>query len=264
MPSEKITKTIIFRNHRNAAMVIIVIIYSLVIHLLFSEASFNLIPYLLYPLLISLPSFTFILGLSFFMMRLIRNQAVVVLVLLGYFAVTLFYLSFEKQFIFDFLAWRLPLVFSDFVGISDFSQILLHRGIYFFSGAFFIFLSILLFNSLPQEKLMQKFVIAGSIGSIIVVLFFIYFYLDHYNKDQALRHQMRLINSEYQNKLNVTPLSHDIQIEHKGEILTGESVIRFTNNTSQDLNSIYFSLNPGLTVTNVMQNDKSVNFDQKN
>ena len=158
----------------------------------------------------------------------------VVLILLGYFAVTLFFLSFEQFYIFDFLAWRLPLAFSDFVGLPDLYQIILHRGIYFFGGLVFTLLAILTFNRLPQARLMQ-----------------------------ILRNRMRQINSEYLHLPNITPIAHDIRIEHTGEQITGQSVIRFTNQNKQDVRCIYFSLNPGLKVTGVTVDDTQVQFGQK-
>jgi len=244
-------------------MIIITILYSLVIHLLFSETTFNIIPYLLYPVLISLPSFIFMIGLSFFLMRLIRNQAVVVLVLLGYFALTLFYLSVENYFIYDFMAWRIPLAYSDFTGIANLNQILLQRGIYFFSGILFILLTILFFNRLSQSNLLQKVLSALSICLFVLIFSCIYFFLDNHAQDQNLRTRMHELNQEYLNKPNISPIAYDIIVHHENNQLINQSLIRFKNDTAQPLSKIYFSLNPGFKVSAVIYNGNQLQFEHK-
>ena len=86
-----------------------------------------------------------------------KNQAVTFLVLLGYIACTLFFLSIKYNNIFDYMAFRMPLMYSDFIGFGNLEEILMQRGIYFLSGISFIFLTILLIKRLPQSKAMSIF-----------------------------------------------------------------------------------------------------------
>ena len=71
---------------------VVLLFAGFIIHFFFSVTLFALVPYFLYPLLISLPTLIFTIGLTFFVMSLIRNQAVTFIVLLGYAGVTLFFL----------------------------------------------------------------------------------------------------------------------------------------------------------------------------
>ena len=64
---------------------------------------FNILPYIYYFLLISIPTLIFIMGFSFFLMSVIKNQAVTFLVLLGYIAATIFYLQNKFHYIFDYM-----------------------------------------------------------------------------------------------------------------------------------------------------------------
>jgi hypothetical protein len=106
-----------------------------VIHFVFGDVNFNGTAYFLNYLLLPFPAFIFILGLSIFLMHLIKNQAVVVLLLLGYFAAVLFYLRDQWHYIFDFVAINLPMFYSDFVGIANL-EIICFIGItiYFING----------------------------------------------------------------------------------------------------------------------------------
>ena len=56
---------------------IIVLMLTFVIHFFFSSTPFALQPYLLYTLLICLPTLIFMIGLSFFLSSLLKSQAVV-------------------------------------------------------------------------------------------------------------------------------------------------------------------------------------------
>ena len=71
--------------------------------------------YFYYPMIITLPTLFYIIGLSFFMMVILRNQAITFIILLGYIASTLFFLTNKYNFIFDYMAFKLPLMYSDLI-----------------------------------------------------------------------------------------------------------------------------------------------------
>ena len=101
-------------------------------------AAFNLtlgevdwMAYLLYFLLISVPTLIFIIGLAIFLMLVLKNQALTFVLLLGYIGLTVFYIEDKFYYLFDYMAYSLPLVKSSIVGFSNWEVILNHRGIYF-------------------------------------------------------------------------------------------------------------------------------------
>ncbi len=61
-----------------------VLAITFVIHFFLSDTVFALQPYILYTLLISLPTLIFMIGLSFLLSSLLRSQALVFMVLLAY------------------------------------------------------------------------------------------------------------------------------------------------------------------------------------
>ncbi len=90
------------------------------------------IAYLLYFLLISVPTLVFIIGLSIFLMLVLKNQALTFVILLGYIGLTVFYIEDKFYYLFDYMAYSLPLVKSTIVGFSNWEVILNAPG-YLFS-----------------------------------------------------------------------------------------------------------------------------------
>ena len=102
-------------------------------------AAFNLtlgevdwMAYLLYFLLISVPTLIFIIGLAIFLMLVLKNQALTFVLLLGYIGLTVFYIEDKLYYLFDYMAYSLPLVKSSIVGLDVYKRqiynMLLHFG----------------------------------------------------------------------------------------------------------------------------------------
>ena len=111
-----------------------VLVIAAVINGVFADVSLNLLTYIYYLLIAGVPTLVFIIGLSFIGMILLRNQALTFIILLGYIAVTLFFLTNKLNSIFDYMGFWLPLAYSDFVGFANLDGILLQRGIYLLLG----------------------------------------------------------------------------------------------------------------------------------
>lgn len=241
----------------------LVLLVAVIFNVFFSDVAFVVPAYLLYPLLISIPTLVFIFGLSFFLMVTIRNQAVTFIVLLGYIAITLFFLSQKLNYLFDYMTFNVPLMYSDFVGFANLSTILIHRGIYLFLGLGFIFATILLIKRLPQSKAMSR------ISVILTILFlgtaFVLggIYLNKISAGKSLRQAMVDLNKKYQSAPRVKPLKWDLNLKHNGEHIDVTAKLRFQNITSEAINSYLFSLNPGLEIKEISSNGKKLGFDRE-
>ena len=108
--------------------------------------------YVIYFFIISIPTLVYIIGLSIFLMLVLRNQALTFIILLGYIGLTLFYLSNKFYYIFDYMVYHLPLMKSSIVGFTNLGAIITHRSIYFFAGLAFIFFTIAIFKRLPNSS----------------------------------------------------------------------------------------------------------------
>ena len=87
--------------------------------------------FFLYPLLISIPTLIFILGLSLFLMTILKNQAITFILLLGYIAVTIFYLNQKYYHLFDYIAYQVPMMNSTIAGFGNLAEVIIHRGFTF-------------------------------------------------------------------------------------------------------------------------------------
>jgi len=246
-----------------AALNIIILIIALIIHLVFNEISFNYIPYVIYPVLLSFPSFVFIIGLSFLFMHLIKNQAIVVLLLLGYYAASLFYLYDKWYFIFDFIGFKIPFAHSDFVGLANLDLLLLQRGLYFSLGIVCILLSVLLFQRLAQSIIIQRIIIGGLILFSVTSAYCAINYLDFFSARQQLRSRMIELNNQYLDQSELTPLSCKIDFYHLGNSYRATTSYVLKNSTDSTVEHYLFSINPGLQVDMVKRDNLSLDYTQE-
>lgn len=246
-----------------AALNIIILSIALTIHLVFNEISFNWIPYLLYPILIVFPAFVFMIGLSFLLMHIIKNQAIVVLLLLGYYSALLFYLYNKWYYVFDFIALKIPFAYSDFIGLANLKILLLQRGMYFSLGVVCILLSILLFRRLTQSVAIRRIIIFGLVFFALSSLYCVLNYIKFFTDRQQLRSRMTELNKQYLNRPEITPLSCKIEIYHLGNSYKATTWYVFQNLTDTPQVYYLFSINPGLLVDDIRQNDTALNFKQE-
>ncbi len=220
-----------------------------------------LMPYVWYLLIISISSLIFVLGLSFFMMSLLRNQALTFLILLGYIAGVLFYLAKKEYFIFDFLSFKLPLIYSDIIGFSQPWLILLQRLIYVFAGLGFIAASILLLKRLPQSKgtkivSLSVFILAIGLSATSLLL-----YLNQNRSMDAKHSQMALLSPEYFNVPTARVSQYKLMVD-QGNIFSGVADMWLVNDNQKEIKQLVFSLNTGLNISSVEQNGEKINFNR--
>jgi len=231
-----------------------------VIHAIFGEPNFASLPYLIYPLIISIPSMIFVLGLTLLVMRIVRNQAVTIVIVIGYLAFILFYAVNKIFGIFDIFALVLPLISSDFVGIPDLSLLLLQRGIYFFAGIAFIILVPFFFSRLPQAHVGRKMLVLISIVFIALSTLLSIKYLNYFWAGENLRKDMRTLNKRYKNAQLITPQKCEIKFNHTGDIFDATVVITFENQSSEPIDTYLFSLNPGLKINTITHLSEDIKF----
>ncbi len=239
---------------------IVVIAMALIFNMLAQDTSIDWFSYGIYLILISVPTLIFIMGLSFLLMSVIRNQAITFVLILGYIGITLFLLQAKFYYIFDYMAFNIPMLNSDIVGFGNLDVIATHRGIYFSLGAGFIFLSIFLLKRLPQSE-------SSTIFSLIFAILFIaaggYLGFNHINRfkiDARMREQAVELNNRYVKEKLPETLEHKIELAHLGDSISVSSKLLLKNDTEANLNKLIFSLNDGLTVKSLKLDGKEVPF----
>ncbi|MEJ2545332.1 MAG: hypothetical protein P8Y99_14785 [Calditrichaceae bacterium] len=222
-----------------------------IFQILFGATHFKLYPYLIYPLIYAIPSMIFITGITLLVMRVVKNQAVAIILVLGYLTLLLFYGAGKMFGIFDALLVKIPLVASDFVKIPKLDIFILQRLAYMSAGLGFIFISALYFHRLPQEKLSRSLMLVISFVILIFsgVLFFKYY--DHFHSGQLLRENMKKQTEMYKGWESVSPVSYKMDVEQHGDKIQVRAKIVFTNTTTSPIEKYIFSLNPGLHVDKI-------------
>ncbi|WP_340111550.1 hypothetical protein [Maribellus mangrovi] len=242
---------------------IAVVIMALIFNALAQGTMINWESYGVYLVLISIPTLVFIMGLSFLLMSVIRNQAITFVLILGYIGITLFLLQAKFYYIFDYMAFNIPMLSSDIVGFGNLDVILVHRGMYFGLGVGFIFLTIFLLKRLPQSETMTWF-------SLVISIIFIagagYLGVEHittFKQNEKLRAEIVELNNKYVDEPYPTILSHDLDVVHKGNSIDVVSRLTIQNDKNQALNKLIFSLNAGLKVSGIKLNNNDVPYQRE-
>ncbi len=239
---------------------IAVVLMALIFNALSQGTAIDWVSYGLYLVLISIPTLVFIMGLSFLLMSVIRNQAITFVLVLGYIGITLFLLQAKFYYIFDYMAFNIPMLSSDIVGFGNLSVILMHRGIYFGLGAGFIFLTIFLLKRLPQSEGMTYISLFLSIVLVGGSAYLAYEHIHTFKSNEKLRAEVVELNNKYVDVSNPAILSNDISLEHKGENIDATAKLSLLNDKSSALNKLIFNLNAGLEVKDVKLNGSTVPF----
>ncbi len=238
----------------------IILILGIGFSFLSADSAKGVIDFFLYPLLISIPTLVFILGLSFFLMTVLKNQAITFILLLGYIALTVFYLNQKYYHLFDFIAYQVPIMNSSITGFGNLSEIIIHRSIYFFIGIGLIFFTVFKLNRLPQSK---KFT---SLPIFLAILFisagaslgFQYINIKKGNVEQ--KKQMIALNNQYAHYPKIYVEKCNLEVEHQNENILVTAQLEVLNNTNQPIDTLIFSLNPSLKIKALYINNEEYNF----
>jgi hypothetical protein len=241
----------------------IVLLLGFLFHLLLSRTPFAWQPYIYYTLLMSLPVLVFMIGVASMLMNLVRSQAVVFVLLLGASVASLVFVGQRIFSIFDIFAFHMPMMYSDFIGMGNLDDLLAVRGAYFLLGSGLIALSIVLIKRLRQSKITN--IVAGvmSAACIAIAVALSLSYLNDCYAAREYRAHLRALNSVV--KGVPVPMATDclIRLDHDGRNLNVATELRIENHNSADLDSLLFTINPGLKVTEVSDGTRGLEFRQE-
>lgn len=214
--------------------------------------------YLYYFLLISIPTMVFILGLAIFLMLTVSNQALTFILLLGYIGLTVFYIKDAFYYLFDYMAFSLPMFKSTIVGIADIQTIVNHRLIYLSLGLGFTFFTVALFRRLPNAKHSHyPWMVLGTVFFILGGCL-AFKHTNKFLKNEDYRALCIELNNKYVHTpkividtcvLNVKQLEEGIEVNASIEGKALEKSAQYT-----------FCLNPGMKIKNITVEGKEVPF----
>jgi len=213
--------------------------------------------FFLYPLLISIPTLVFILGLAFFLMTLLKNQAITFIILLGYIALTIFYLNDKYYHLFDYIAYKVPMMHSTIAGFGNLTEILIHRSIYFLVGLGLISFTVYKINRLPQSKTAGFLPLTMALIFVLSGTFLGYTYIQLKKNTIEEKKQFIALNNKYSKHPTVYINKTNLELEHIENTIKVKANLEVANRTSTLIDTLIFSLNPELIIHNIeMQNQK--------
>lgn len=214
--------------------------------------------YAIYFLLITVPTLIYIMGLSFCVMLLLNNQALTFVIMLGYVGLTLFYIGDKVYYLFDYMAFGLPMFRSTVVGFSGMEAILIHRGIYLFAGLGFISLTIFLFKRLPHAPRMRYIWLVTALILLSGSAFLGYTHVNRFRVDTQRRQEMIALNNQYGAQPVLAAVSYKMDVK---QLTDGIQVLAEIKARAVDSSQFFvYCLNPFLEVTSVTSSSDSVSF----
>lgn len=237
---------------------LIILSEALIFNMISDTVAVNWLAYLQYFLIISVPTLLFILGLSFFVMSILKNQAITFILLLGYVAITIFYLNTKYYYLFDYMAYSMPLLNSDFIGFGNLPAILVHRGMYACFGIAFIFLTISLLKRLPQSPYSNKITLIPALLFFVAGVWLGNKHVSTFAQNQKLREDIRALNDANLAVQRLKVESYNIELHHKGNNIEVTAKLKVSNPAAQANDHFIFSLNPGLKISKVSYNGQTI------
>ena len=239
---------------------IIILLIGLLMNIISKTMTIDLASYFWFLLIIVIPTIIFSLGLSFMLMSLLRNQAITFLILLGIAALNMFWLNFRFGYIFDYMAFGLPVFKSGMIGFDNLSLILNQRLTWFFLGLSLILATILLFKRLPQSRVHTTVSAVFMLVFLALTAFCAWNTWSVYSTDQNDKKTVTETNRLFENSSFVSLSKAGIDFEHLGDSFSASADLHFTNNNDKPLDTYLFSLNPGLRVDGVNRSGKELNY----
>ena len=229
-----------------------------------NQSPFDVFPYLFYLLTISIPSLIFVLGLSFTVMCLVKNQAITFLILLGIIGTIFFKLSQISYGVFDFFGVHIPTIFSDIIGHINLNIFLLQRGIYLLAGISLICFTIALVKRLPQNP--RKLILLHSFGAFLLIGAFFCggFYVNHYTHRLGERNEYIVSFNQYAQVPKATILEHNLTVTPSHQHLKGTSILKIVNRNHSDLKQLVLYLNPTLDILSIESDQQALPFKREN
>lgn len=228
---------------------ILTLLITVFLHILTAKAPFAVFPYLFYLFTVSLPSLLFILGLSFVVMCMVKNQAVTFVIMLGIIALEFFYIKDACYGVFDFFGTHIPALFSDVIGHSNIRLFLLQRFVFLAAGIGFICFTIALVKRLPHKQ--WKTVIVHSLGTACLAIAVAAggLYTLHFSQKMKLRNRYIAAYNRYADAPRVNITDHSLTVTPQDKQLEGESRLTLVNRQNLPTEQIILYLNPLLEVT---------------
>lgn len=237
---------------------LIVMAIAIVISYIYLHEEVSPLSFFLYFGLLNVPTLVYIIGLSTFLMLIIKNQALTFVVLLGYIGLTLFYIGDKCYYLFDYMGFNIPLLKSTITGFADLPSLLVHRSLYFLLGIGLILCSISLFRRLPNSpRALYPWRAAATIFLLLALGCGTY-HVSQYTTKENYQQGLIALNNKHVHDPKMEIDSCHIEVKQEQEVLTFN--VRLTATPVHEASEFVFTLNPGFRITSVQTDGQALPF----
>ncbi len=207
--------------------------------------------YVYYACLISLPSLVFCIGLTFFLMSIIRSQPLTLVGMLGLLGLAFFFLPDRLYSLFDFAALRTPLMYSDSVGFGSVPGIAALRAAYLLVGGACVLIAALRLQRLRQSAFASGATLAGAILLSGAAAGAGAFYVHSNLRNDITRAQMIEQHNRQFEAPCISVVREALGISHAGSAIRATAQVTVCNQSGRTIDEYQFRLNPGLAIREI-------------
>ena len=213
-------------------------------------------PYIGYLVFMNLPALIFMSSVTFFLGALLRRQAAVALIVIGYLLAVLLFLGRRYDGIYDFGAFFMPLYYSDLIGLADITQVGLQRLFYILLGIGFFGFSIDWYPRLAHSIVARWFGRGCALTGFGLAVG-LYFYMDADVQDGKAYRLSLLNQQEAVANIPVAEITHyDLVLKLLGQDpLAASAAITLKNPHEVPIDTLILSLNPGFKIQSLTRTD---------
>ncbi|MFQ5677373.1 MAG: hypothetical protein ACE5G1_15905, partial [bacterium] len=232
---------------------------------IFTGTGFNILPFLKYFGMVTMPSILFMTALVFFLVSLFRVQSVAIIASLGYFVSILVYFHHKFLGLFDYGAFFAPIFSSDLIGFGNITPVLWQRLFFTLLGLALIGFSIVLYPRLWQSWLSKGLSIAFAgvflFGAAIVA----YMVVDKHQQTTATRRTDLAFQKNWTSRktCQIKHYDFDIKFGRVGTPLEVSVKMAVRNPLHEPLRNLFFALNRDLAVSEVRWRNRTLTFKQE-
>ena len=132
----------------------------------------------------------------------------------------------NSAYLFDYMAYSLPLVKSTIVGFSNWEVILNHRAIYFLAGLAFVFFTISLFRRLPHSSRSNYPWVFLSVCTLLLSLACGYWHVHSILYQGDIRAAYTRVNNQYVATPKLFIHQYDFSVEQRLDDFLSEVTMR--------------------------------------
>jgi len=239
-------------------LALIVVFLSVILNLIVNK-SLIINPYFKLLILMNIPALIFITAFIIFISSLVRNSAIVFLVIGGYMFLIIktlagnIWSANKLYFLLDYGCFFLPMFPSDMVGIVNTGFIVMQRVFYVCLGLFFIHISVVLYPRLKQSKFQAAaFLIIGILFLSVSLSIFNNFYVDERERKNIIAREHQA-GKDINNPGNLEIKHYDFTIDlfRNEKPLSVACSIGLEKKSNYAGDTVIFHLNPGLKIESI-------------